>query len=54
MTEFDVTQAMIEVVIRRTMTVRFPPPCPGGRAVDELEVERRAIEDAIRSAGCAR
>ena len=52
MTEFDVTQAMIEVVIRRTMTVRFPRPRVLV-AVPSMssEVERRAIEDAIRSAG---
>jgi rod shape-determining protein MreB len=52
MTEFDVTQAMIEVVIRRTMTVRFPRPRVLA-AVPSMssEVERRAIEDAIRSAG---
>jgi rod shape-determining protein MreB len=52
MTEFDVTQAMIEVVIRRTMTVRFPRPRVLA-AVPSMssEVERRAIEDAVRSAG---
>ena len=52
MTEFDVTQAMIEVVIRRTVTVRFPRPRVLA-AVPSMssEVERRAIEDAIRSAG---
>jgi rod shape-determining protein MreB len=52
MTEFDTTQAMIEVVIRRTVTVRFPRPRVLV-AVPSMssEVERRAIEDAIRSAG---
>jgi len=52
MTEFDVTQAMIQVVIRRSMTVRFPRPRVLV-AVPSMssEVERRAIEDAIRSAG---
>ena len=52
MTEFDVTQAMIEVVIRRTVTVRFPRPRVLV-AVPSMssEVERRAVEDAIRSAG---
>jgi rod shape-determining protein MreB and related proteins len=52
MTEFDTTQRMIEVVIRRTTTVRFPRPRVLA-AVPSMssEVERRAIEDAIRSAG---
>jgi rod shape-determining protein MreB len=52
MQEFDVTQAMIEVVIRRTLTVRFPRPRVLV-AVPSMssEVERRAIEDAIRAAG---
>lgn len=52
MTEFDTTQAMVEVVIRRTMTVRFPRPRVLV-AVPSMssEVERRAIEDALRSAG---
>ena len=37
MTEFDITQRMIEVVIKRAMTVRFPRPRVLGRgAVDEL------------------
>ena len=52
MTEFDITQRMIEVVIRRTVTVRFPRPRVLV-AVPSMssEVERRAIEEAIRSAG---
>ncbi|MGZ8631955.1 MAG: rod shape-determining protein MreB [Actinomycetota bacterium] len=52
MTEFDVTQRMIELVIKRTMTVRFPRPRVLV-AVPSLssEVERRAIEEAIKSAG---
>ena len=52
MTEFDVTQRMIELVIKRTMTVRFPRPRVLV-AVPSMssEVERRAIEEAIRSAG---
>jgi rod shape-determining protein MreB len=52
MTEFDVTQRMIELVIRRTMSVRFPRPRVLV-AVPSMssEVERRAIEEAIRSAG---
>jgi rod shape-determining protein MreB and related proteins len=52
MTEFDITQRMIEVIIKRATTVRFPRP----RilvAVPSMssEVERRAIEDAVNSAG---
>ncbi|HWC70469.1 MAG TPA: rod shape-determining protein [Actinomycetota bacterium] len=52
MTEFDTTRAMIEVVIRRTITVRFPRPRVLV-AVPSMssEVERRAIEDAVRAAG---
>ncbi len=52
MTEFDVTQRMVELVIKRTMTVRFPRPRVLV-AVPSMssEVERRAIEEAIRSAG---
>lgn len=52
MTEFHITQRMIEVIIKRATTVRFPRP----RilvAVPSMssEVERRAIEDAVNSAG---
>jgi rod shape-determining protein MreB and related proteins len=52
MTEFDTTRAMIEVIVRRTTTVRFPRPRVLV-AVPSLssEVERRAIEDAFRAAG---
>jgi rod shape-determining protein MreB and related proteins len=52
MTEFDTTQSMIEVVIKRAVTVRFPRPRVLV-AVPSMssEVERRAIEDAIKSAG---
>lgn len=52
MTEFETTRAMIGVVIRRAMTVRFPRPRVLV-AVPSMssEVERRAIEDAIRAAG---
>ena len=52
MTEFDTTQRMIEVVIKRAMTVRFPRPRVLV-AVPSMssEVERRAIEDAIKSVG---
>ena len=52
MTEFDITQRMIQVVIRRALTVRFPRPrvlvAVGSMS---SEVERRAIEDAVKSAG---
>lgn len=52
MTEFDITQRMIEVIIKRAMTVRFPRPRVLV-AVSSMssEVERRAIEDAVNSAG---
>jgi rod shape-determining protein MreB and related proteins len=52
MTEFDVTQRMLEVVMRRVGTVRFPKPrvlaCISS---DSSEVERRAVEEAVRFAG---
>ena len=52
MTEFDIIQRMIQVVIRRALTVRFPRPrvlvAVGSMS---SEVERRAIEDAVKSAG---
>ncbi len=52
MTEFDITQRMIEVVLRRVGVARFPRP----RALvcipsESSEVERRAVEEAVRSAG---
>ncbi len=52
MTEFDTTQRMIEVVIKRAMIVRFPRPRVLV-AVPSMssEVERRAIEDAVKSVG---
>ncbi|MEX0651514.1 MAG: rod shape-determining protein, partial [Actinomycetota bacterium] len=52
MTEFDITRRMIEVVIRRALTVRFPRPRVLV-AVPSMssEVERRAVEDAVKSAG---
>ena len=52
MTEFDITQRMIEVIIKRATTVRFPRPRVLV-AVPSMssEVERRAIEDAVNSAG---
>ena len=52
MTEFDITQAMIEVVLRRVGVSRFPKPrvltCI---ASESSEVERRAVEEAVRFAG---
>jgi rod shape-determining protein MreB len=52
MTEFDITQAMLEVVVRRSSLGRFPKPrvlvCVPSLA---SEVEKRAIEEAVRSAG---
>ena len=52
MTEFDITQRMIEVVIRRTVTVRFPRPRVLV-AVPSMasQVENRAIEEAVKFAG---
>ncbi len=52
MTEFDVTQRMLAVVLRRVGVTRFPKPrvlvCVPPLSTD---VERRAIERAIRYAG---
>jgi rod shape-determining protein MreB len=52
MTEFDITQRMIEAVLRRVGVSRFPKPrvlvCI---ASESSEVERRAIEEAVRFAG---
>jgi rod shape-determining protein MreB len=55
MTEFDITQRMLEVVVRRTTTSRFPRPRVLV-AVPSMssEVEKRAIEEAVRSAGAGR
>jgi rod shape-determining protein MreB and related proteins len=52
MTEFDITQRMIEVVLRRVGVSRVPKP----RALacissESSEVERRAVEEAVRFAG---
>src|ERR671928_1203218 len=52
MTEFDITQRMIEVVLKRVGVSRFPKP----RALacissESSEVERRAVEEAVRFAG---
>jgi rod shape-determining protein MreB and related proteins len=52
MTEFDITQAMIEVVLRRVGVSRFPKPrvltCIASQS---SEVERRAVDEAVRFAG---
>ncbi|MGQ0668309.1 MAG: rod shape-determining protein [Actinomycetota bacterium] len=52
MTEFDITQRMIEVVLRRLGVGRFPKPrvlacVPSASS----EVERRAVKEAIKAAG---
>ena len=52
MTEFDITQRMIEVVLRRVGASRFPRPrvlvcVPSASS----EVEKRAVEEAVHSAG---
>src|SRR5919197_3446056 len=52
MTEFDITQRMIEVVLRRVGVSRFPKPrvlaCVASQS---SEVERRAVLEAIKDAG---
>jgi rod shape-determining protein MreB len=52
MTEFDITQRMIAVVLRRVGASRIPKPrilvCIPS---DSSEVERRAVEEAVRFAG---
>jgi len=52
MTEFDITQQMIQVVLRRIGASRFPKPrvlvCIPS---ESSEVERRAVEQAVRFAG---
>jgi len=52
MTEFDITQRMLEVVVKRSIATRFPKPRVLV-AVPSMssEVEKRAIEEAIRFAG---
>lgn len=52
MTEFDITQRMIEVVLRRVGISRFPKP----RVIacipsESSEIERRAVDEAVRFAG---
>jgi rod shape-determining protein MreB and related proteins len=52
MTEFDITQRMIEVVLRRVGISRFPKPrVLACIASESSEVERRAVEEAVRFAG---
>jgi rod shape-determining protein MreB len=52
MTEFDITQRMIEVVLKRVGVTRFPKPrVLVAIASESSEVERRAVEEAVRSAG---
>ncbi|HEX6331738.1 MAG TPA: rod shape-determining protein [Actinomycetota bacterium] len=52
MTEFDITQRMIEVVLRRVGVSRFPKPrVLACIASESSEVERRAVQEAVRSAG---
>jgi rod shape-determining protein MreB and related proteins len=55
MTEFDITRRMLEVVVKRSVGARFPKPRVLV-AVPSMasEVEKRAIEEAIRSAGGGR
>lgn len=52
MTEFDITQRMIEFVLQRVGVSRFPKPrvltCI---ASESSEVERRAVDEAVRFAG---
>jgi rod shape-determining protein MreB len=52
MTEFDITQRMIGVVLRRAGVSRFPKPrVLACIASESSEVERRAVEEAVRFAG---
>jgi rod shape-determining protein MreB and related proteins len=52
MTEFDITQRMIEVVFKRVGASRFPRPRTLACISSESsEVERRAVEEAVRFAG---
>ena len=52
MTEFDITQRMIEVILRRVGVSRVPKPrvlaCV---ASESSEIERRAVDEAVRFAG---
>ena len=52
MTEFDITQRMIEVVLRRVGVSRFPRPrVVSCVASQSSEVERRAVREAVKFAG---
>lgn len=55
MTEFEITERLLELVLQRVGVSRFPRPrvlvCVPSMA---SEVERRAIEEAVRSAGAGR
>jgi rod shape-determining protein MreB len=52
MTDFDITQRMIGVVLRRVGVSRFPKPrVLACIASESSEVERRAVEEAVRFAG---
>src|SRR5512134_200058 len=51
-TEFDITQRMIEVVLRRVGVSRLPRPRVLVSIPSESsEIERRAVEEAVRFAG---
>jgi rod shape-determining protein MreB len=52
MTEFDITERMIGVVLRKVGVPRFPKPrVLACIASESSEVERRAVEEAVRFAG---
>ncbi len=52
MTEFDITQRMIQVVLRRVGVPRLPRPrVLACIASESSEVERRAVDEAVRFAG---
>ena len=52
MTEFDITHRMIQVVLRRVGISRFPKPrVLACIASESSQVERRAVDEAVRSAG---
>jgi rod shape-determining protein MreB len=52
MTEFEITQRMIEVVLKRVGVSRFPRPRVLACIPSESsEVERRAVDEAVRFAG---
>ena len=51
-TEFDITQRMIEVVLKRVGVSRFPRPrVLACIASESSEVERRAVLEAVKTAG---